>query len=382
MTSKKTVVRTLCGFVAPLAIIAFLNSDASAASADDSYIKGYVTAVLEREFNLFLDSLRVEDGVLTLTAEDLVGADREKVVARLSSIRGVVSVKVVEPEGPRFSTTSTLPQSATATDQGDGLRNSKVLPIGFLREGLVFDPLLADPRWPHFSVSYQRYIGDRDFKSVAAVSFGETFSLYRDNLPFGGQGELGLQASVFAIFDLDAVSKDLINADYFVGLPVSYRNGAFSGIARVFHQSSHLGDDFLLRSRLDRVNLSYESVDIKLSYDLIERVFRIYGGAGVLFDQEPADLKPWSTQFGVELQSPWAAFGGAVKPILAADLQNRQQNGWSTDLSIRGGIQFESLQVLGRKVQLMVEYFNGHSPNGQFYKQKIDYIGLGGHLYY
>ena len=29
-----------------------------------------------------------------------------------------------------------------------------------------------------------------------------------------------------------------------------------------------------------------------------------------------------------------------------------------------------------------LEYFNGHSPNGQFYRDKVDYFGIGAHLYY
>lgn len=28
----------------------------------------------------------------------------------------------------------------------------------------------------------------------------------------------------------------------------------------------------------------------------------------------------------------------------------------------------------------IASYFRGHSPNGQFYKEKIDYIGLGLHF--
>jgi hypothetical protein len=29
----------------------------------------------------------------------------------------------------------------------------------------------------------------------------------------------------------------------------------------------------------------------------------------------------------------------------------------------------------------MIEYFNGHSPNGQFYRDRIEYLGVGLHLY-
>lgn len=41
-----------------------------------------------------------------------------------------------------------------------------------------------------------------------------------------------------------------------------------------------------------------------------------------------------------------------------------------------------SLQVLDRNLQILVEYFNGHSPSGQFYRDKIEYIGLGAHFHF
>jgi hypothetical protein len=44
----------------------------------------------------------------------------------------------------------------------------------------------------------------------------------------------------------------------------------------------------------------------------------------------------------------------------------------------RAGIEFQGL-LAGRN-QLLLEYFRGHSPNGQFYKEKIDYVGLGLHF--
>lgn len=70
---------------------------------------------------------------------------------------------------------------------------------------------------------------------------------------------------VFSIFDLNADSSDLINSDFFVGLPISARYGPLSAQVRVFHQSSHLGDEFLLRGPVDRINLSYEGADLRLS---------------------------------------------------------------------------------------------------------------------
>jgi hypothetical protein len=274
------------------------------------------------------------------------------------------------------------PPAAAAGPRGRPAREAELPPgPAFLPEGQLFDPLLADPRWPHFAAAYRYHLDDEELGSVGAADFGETFALYRAPLPFGGQGEVGLQAGVFSLFDLTAASKDLVNADYLVGLPLSYRTGAFSALVRVLHQSSHLGDEFLLRNRVERINLSYESADLKLSYNFFA-LLRLYGGGGVLFDREPADLKPWTTQYGVELESPWAYAGGVVQPLVAADFHHNEESHWSTDLSVRAGIEFENLRVVSRKLQLLVEYFKGYSPNGQFYRRKIETIGIGAHLHF
>ena len=50
-----------------------------------------------------------------------------------------------------------------------------------------------------------------------SVSFGETIPVLSRAVPFGGHWEVGLQAGVFAIFDMNSDSHDLVNADYFVG---------------------------------------------------------------------------------------------------------------------------------------------------------------------
>ena len=204
----------------------------------------------------------------------------------LAALPGVSRVEVREPAAP-------VPpgRDPIATDVS-------ALPAGLLPVGHLFQPLLADPRWPHFSAAYRYYFGDRDLMHVGAVSFGET-----------------IEAGVFAVFQMDQPSKDLFNADYFAALYGAWRSGPVSTLGRMFYQSSHLGDEFLLRTRTERVNLTYESVDLKLSYDL-PWGFRAYGGGGYLFDQEPADLLPWSVQGGVEC-CPNLTFHGQRSSIRA-----------------------------------------------------------------
>jgi hypothetical protein len=128
------------------------------------------------------------------------------------------------------------------------------------------------------------------------------------------------------------------------------------------------------------VNLSYEAVDLRLSYEVADWL-RVYGGAGYIVRGDPEDLKPWSTQAGIEVRSPRTYWNGTLRPLAAIDVQNREQNDWQADLSVRAGVQFEKLAVYERKIQLLAEYFNGYSPNGQFYRDRVQYIGLGIHLY-
>ena len=121
-------------------------------------------------------------------------------------------------------------------------------------------------------------------------------------------------------------------------------------------------------------------MDVRLSYEITDWL-RVYGGAGYIVRRDPDDLRPWSTQVGAEIRSPWTFLAGTLRPLAAVDVQYREQNDWHTDLSVRAGVQFEKLPIYDRRIQLLLEYFNGYSPNGQFYREKIEYIGLGIHLY-
>lgn len=248
----------------------------------------------------------------------------------------------------------------------------------------LFDPLIADPRWPHFAAALHDYGGDSGLENVGSVGLGNGFSFYQEP-GLGGAWGVGLQAAVFAIFDLDAESKDLINADYWVGLPVAWRAGPWSAIVRLYHQSSHLGDEYLLRdptARRDRLNLSYEAVDVRVARSFWEGVVRLYGGGGMLLHREPEDLDRFMAQAGVELRSPWTIANGHLRPIAALDLQGTQESGWEVDKSVRVGVQLEGRDSDSYRLQLTLEYYQGRNPNGQFYSREVEFWGLGLHAYF
>jgi hypothetical protein len=349
-------------------------SHAAAAPGDDSFIAGYAAAVLEREFSLTVPSLRVENGVVSLAASDIATVDRARVVAELERIRGVA--RVCARARRRAAA------HAVDHDHDHSAEPPRVLTdwqTGVFPGGLLFRPLIADPRWPHFGASWQHYFGDRQFNDLAAVSFGESFAFYRDRIG-GAWWEVGLQAGVFSVFDIDSESFDLVNTDYLVGIPVSLRYQDFSAQFRLYHQSSHLGDEFLLRTRTNRINVSYEAIDLRLSYEIAD-VVRLYGGGGYLFDQTPSNLDQFSVQYGLELTSPWPSRPSRWRPIAAVDVKQHEENNWNADISARAGIEIDGV-LLTRKLQILLEYFSGYSPNGQFYKDKVQYFGIGTHFHF
>lgn len=246
-----------------------------------------------------------------------------------------------------------------------------------LPRGDLFAPLLADPKEPQFFMSLRAVEPpDDDRVSVAAVGFGESFGLYRNAGRREGDGfQADVAGGLFAQFNVDAPSSDLVNADYVVGLPLSYRAGPNALRLRIYHQSSHLGDEFLLAPGApERENLSFESIELLGSHDLPP--FRLYAGGEYLFRREPDDLEPGGLHGGVEFRStePWF---GTVHWIGGLDLKSWQQHDWEVSVSLVLGVEFDSPAMDGRRVRLVLEAYDGFVPYGQFYDQQIAYLGFG-----
>jgi hypothetical protein len=369
---KKQTIRVW--ILALFALLQFTVFTVQAEQPGDEFIQGYATAVVAMNYPDGVESIRVDGGVVYLQAKSLSEEEKAELHKMLSDVEGVLRVEFV-------------PQSKTAEAKNvpkkeikEAAEPGEQLPM-ILPQSHLFQPLLADPRWPHFSASFQRYIDNDLLRNVASTNFGESIGLYRLRGPLQSTVQLGIQAGVFSIFDLDSQSFDLINADYMVGIPLTLKKGNFSNMTRIFHQSSHLGDEYLLRGQSDkRVNLSYESVNSTFSYNL-PAGFRIYGGGGYIFHKDPSDLDPWSVQTGLEFRSPVFWLKGALRPVFGVDIENRQESNWDADVSARAGIQFENPDFLSRKLQLLFEYYNGKSPNGQFYENNIEFFGLGLHFF-
>ena len=330
-------------------------------AGDTAYTRGYLDALLDDRFpglGLKVRSL-TPDGAATLTARACLGPSQRRDIERLVLKTGGVKALV-------WDGSADCAWPPAAAEAGAASLDFRMLP-----EDELFAPLLADPRQPRFSMSYQRYKTPAQEFSAAGVAFGEYFGLATGFFGESGGSQIGIQGAVFALFNLDAASNDLVNADYWIGLPLSYRRGPWSFVTRVYHQSSHLGDEFILGNPgVNRMNLSYEDLEALVSYEW-ER-WRLYGGGGYLLHSEP-ELARGHWQAGTEFVQP--GVGGGLSLIAAADVQAWGELDWRRSGSFQAGFEFRNTNR--RRVRLMFEHFRGHSPNGQFYRDRLRYSGVG-----
>ena len=371
-----------CGFYLSLILAALLlaSGAARAATPSDDYLKGYADAVLKHATTVKGARAWASRGIIILDTRGLKVADRERLVAEFTKMmndQAGIEFRLAEKED----------------------RENK-LDTGWFPATEIYQAPIADQRWPHFFASLQSFGGDPDVQTAAAVGFGESFGLYRWALGAengkGGQAlvQLGLQFGVFGLFDMAAASYDLINADYFIGPSLSIRDAEKRSAAmlRLYHQSSHLGDEYLLRCqsiRDSRLNVSYEAVNLLLSHtiplgpeqDVDGERLRFYGGGQYILHRDPKWLQRWSGQAGSDYVGAkiWPSLRSALgrnnletRFVAGLDLQSHEQVDWDPDISLRAGLQFGESQNSGRNLRLMAEFYHGHSPHGQFFQREIE----------
>jgi len=261
--------------------------------------------------------------------------------------------------------------------------------LGFvpLPEGDVFCPLIADPKAAYSYVSYVRGASSSPLGTdLGSVGIGDRFGLVRWGGPRPGEGvQISLEGSVFAQFDLNTPSYDLINADYLVSLPVTFRRGPLSARTRIYHQSSHLGDEFVLRSRIPRENFAFQSAEEILSLD--EGPLRVYAGGEYFFNATPSNVETRLFHGGVELRQRASALRlgslASVRLVAAGDVKTVKLADWETGWSVRAGFEIsrakEALHA-SRRWSVLGHYYDGPSPYGQFFQSDVRYYGIGLHF--
>ena len=83
--------------IALASVLTVLGAAAAvAAPADDAYLRGYATALLEQTLGLRAPAISVDGGVVRLSASAIGATDRGRVLTALQRIPGVTGVEIVD----------------------------------------------------------------------------------------------------------------------------------------------------------------------------------------------------------------------------------------------------------------------------------------------
>ncbi|QKT03068.1 DUF1207 domain-containing protein [Ectothiorhodospiraceae bacterium 2226] len=225
----------------------------------------------------------------------------------------------------------------------------------------------AAPKEPRVALRVLRAPRDGgDQTAVAVVDLGGRFVL--GGGPWGTLVELS--PGIAAQFDLQAPSMELVNADYRVGLGITRVRGAWSGRLELYHQSSHLGDEFLLRKDPVRENVNFEAVEALLAYRM--GAWHLYGGADARVRGAPDALPRRQWLAGLEWRPQ---VGVATRPYVAW-YGSREHGGGQRGDSFALGFEFAAQGVRRHAIRAALVRYQGHSPFGQFFTQRIQYTGV------
>jgi hypothetical protein len=245
-----------------------------------------------------------------------------------------------------------------------------------LPRGHLFQPLIADPKEQRFFLAYRNVERLGQKQRIGVMGVGETFPLLRriDDCPSDGL-QLDLVGGAVGRFLLDNGSNDLIDADYNIGLPLSWRHGNWSTRARLYHESSHLGENELFQAgTAQRLKRSYDAADLLGSYD--KPSWRVYAGVEYLFYHYPK-IKPWGLHFGGEYYSRRNLIRGTARWISGLDVRAYDEYNFDLDVSLKTGLSFGGRHPTQHHLQVMLEWYDGHANEGVMFEEPVKHYGVG-----
>ncbi|GAB3810099.1 hypothetical protein GCM10028819_53180 [Spirosoma humi] len=267
----------------------------------------------------------------------------------------------------------------------EGNRETSVVRPGreFLPKGHLFDPILLDPLeaqtygsiLPGYWTEGKKYKG-----SIVPFAFGFAKPFYRRSTDATHAEEWVLDLASFTQFEayhddvMDKARRQIMNTDYKISIIYNVRRGENNYRFRVYHISSHLGDDYIYRNKLTAPSpnsVNYEQLDA--TYSRVVDNWRLYGGLGVVL-RKAEERKLLSAQLGAYYKKPSAS---AARLVGGVDVKFWQQTDFRP--GIHGGIGVE----VGRtqnNLTFLLEGYSGFRPYSQFEQQQTSWIGVGLYL--
>lgn len=340
--------------------------------ADDEYFEGYLQSLVDMHYHEYRVVVLVKERNVWLANIPKNAMLAKSIKTFLKDVPGVKRVSVIDGVPP------------DVMKRREKYVNRPIIcGIWFPQTTVLFQPMIADPRQVIYSIGYRgsdEIVG----KKAIPVSLGDDFPIFRwlDVWRWHGDFQISIEAGIWSVFDLDPKHDTcggtaLFNTDYYVGIPLTYAVNKWAYRFRVYHISSHLGDEFLCNHiGFKRKNPSFEATDFFFSYQAFD-FLRFYGGPGlILHSDNTFPMRHCYFEYGFE-----ASFWGYKMYyhklygnfFLATYWRNWQLNDFSLDGTYVFGYEWSKLQGVGRKIRLFGEYHHGFSCEGQFMNRRAHY---------
>ena len=238
-----------------------------------------------------------------------------------------------------------------------------------------FEPPFATPRVAGFAGRLiSESIGDDQFgdEREADVTIGEDFPLLA--LRRGaGPVTLGFGVQASGRFSLDDSKSALISNDWQVGFNIFADLSPWVIDLQLYHESSHLGDEYIKRFGARRLDWTREVVMVWLGYEAGR--FRIMTSVGNALVDE-LDLSPWLASGGLDFRGPaFFVLGQRAHLIAGVFGEGASETDWRLSTSLKAGIAFPGARV-GRELRLSLIGHDGLSTQRQFFRNESRYIGV------
>lgn len=183
---------------------------------------------------------------------------------------------------------------------------------------------------------------------------------------------LGLGSQVYGRFSLTDPKSALISTDWVVGLNTTAAIDAWALTLEVYHESSHLGDEYGDRFPADRLDWTREVLAGWASY--AAGVWRFTAGASYVLDDQ-LDLPAPAGSFGVDFRGRSRGFlRGQVRPVAGVFTEASAATNWRMSTSAKLGLAFGRGNKHDFSLGLIAH--DGLSTQRQFYRQESRYIGM------
>jgi hypothetical protein len=202
----------------------------------------------------------------------------------------------------------------------------------------------------------------------AEVALGENFPLF---LLRGGRHpiSLGFGPQVYARFSLRDSQTALISHDWVVGVNATGDFAPWDATVQLYHESSHLGDEYGDRFLTDRLDWSREVLSVWAGYTV--GLWRFAGNFSyAILDQ--LGLPRSAAAAAVDFTSGRLPHR-RVRPTAGIYVAADAATAWRVSTSARIGL---SLLQDGRQVGLALIGHDGLSTQRQFYRKASRYLGL------